>query len=1610
MPAAACQEAWVWGLFVEDQVLATFLHAKSRLRQLLLAGLLLLLTAGCGGGGSGLVDGFNANGTATPPAREEPLEELSELVHPVRMQPQQPIELELKGVSWQSPLTVLGELEQTKETLCADSGWFIFGSEFQDELPAFNLTRSLDVGQENYGFYTPQWQPEDPVEELAVGMYLINLKHFTGEQTIKFIWKEGEAPSDYTNLYVGFGDVLGDHWDWYEGPADEVLSIESYGPYRDASGIVLIAVVLLGEEAATLERMEIGAPELRAIGDDGLGGIDAPQIPLLGDGGELPETFDLSEECAPVNDQGQWGSCTAFAVGDGAYNYELSTMYGPYGWDLSDPGNRVSPKHLYVVSGELQDFPPGGGHGRYVDQLLDGLLSNGVATEKNAPYNFVYDNNWSDEALADAELLEIDGWSEVPCSTEAGIETIKTVLARQRRPLPMRMSLDNAFFYYIPGTVYYKTGYDVGGHAMCVVGYDDSKQAFKVRNSWGQYWGENGHIWIAYQTFMDPFAYVACYTLRDDFNAEVAERFCGVENAFFPVTGVNATDGASATGVVVSWLPHEQAESYNIYRDERSNLVQTVEVPELQWIDDSAIDGYGHTYWVQAVNGTSLSPLSAPDIGYSASPPDVQAVGPLEVLEGSVVTFNAAGIGSGNLEYAWTFADAAVPNTSDEASPEVTIGAPGTYNCLVVVTNQYGGDVYPFELVVNGIKPLIDPLLNRNSGYNGDVFNISADVTGNELSYEWNFGGGASPNTSTAASPQITLAGPGRYEGSLIVSNESGSDTLLFELISIDGSNKPWREHNFNGANSNNSPRNGPADNNLAWKFFIGNRPQGSPWRLYSPVVEDSLGKIYFVADNGYLYKLNADGSFVWRFTAETGVSNTPAIGADGTIYIGAGTHLYALNPDGSQKWQSPPIGAPGLPCKIGPSGNVYCVSGDKFAYAFKPADGSFAWDPVLYATKFNIGRAIAISSEDMLFFSSDEAVFCIDGNTGAPVWTKWMTFKPQGSLALSPDERSVYMFDDGAGFYALEADCGGEIYRVTTTGSGVFGNPTLAVAADGTLFAGSRYGTLFRIDPRDGSSDWNLPMPLGEEFRVAPVLDRSGRLYWTSYDETELYCIEAGGAVEWTFTKGSRGTTYLSIGTDGTLYFGGTDGCLYSLGTNGSGETFGAPQISDVTPQAGSEGEEVTFNSTVSGSGPFTYSWDFGGGAVPNTSTSASPTVTLAAGGAYSASLVVSSTYGEANYDFELMVEAGPLEWDYHTLEASGIYPYRPVLKTIGGNLVLCYTRNDTDTIYYAYTGPSLPGQAEDWVVSGMFVNEDLPVVFDLIEYQGKPACAGQINAGLLQIGACENALPSGTDDWTLHNATSNNNSGRNTKLLLIDGKLAAVHMSLGSGPSETIHTTYANIDNPDGPEDYSTYNVATAEDFYEHFVYMLEGTPAIMRGIRLPGPWDVKLYTTNELKPDAPADWSSHEIAVVPDQSGLGLGLDSILLGGKPVASYIDQYTDATNKLKYSYTASTKPNELADWTTCLVDPVFIHEDPTAIGLVGAMPAVIYSTDGGRALRIAVAKTTSPQDDSDWTRSFIDETGFTGVSTAITNYAGGTVVAYCNLNDNSLRIAVLAP
>jgi hypothetical protein len=87
----------------------------------------------------------------------------------------------------------------------------------------------------------------------------------------------------------------------------------------------------------------------------------------------------------------------------------------------------------------------------------------------------------------------------------------------------------------------------IGGHAMCVVGYDDSKYggAFEIMNSWGSEYGDSGFVWIKYSDF---YKYVseAWVMLVEDFKI----GNCSMGDCYNSYSRYKYDDGTVYEGVV----------------------------------------------------------------------------------------------------------------------------------------------------------------------------------------------------------------------------------------------------------------------------------------------------------------------------------------------------------------------------------------------------------------------------------------------------------------------------------------------------------------------------------------------------------------------------------------------------------------------------------------------------------------------------------------------------------------------------------------------------------------------------------------------------------------------------------------------------------------------------------------------------------------------------------------------------------------------------------------------------------------------------------------------------------------------------------------------------
>lgn len=201
--------------------------------------------------------------------------------------------------------------------------------------------------------------------------------------------------------------------------------------------------------------------------------------------------------------------------------------------------------------------------------------------------------------------------------------------------------------------------------------------------------------------------------------------------------------------------------------------------------------------WLRVVpldsEGAEGVPSDAINFGGPGSLPEIVSVSPLNGALGSAVTFQAVVSGIGPFSYNWQFNDAASPDSSTEESPVVTlsIGPSGDYNCRIEVANASGSDTLDFVVslgnppVVSGIAPLF--------GLTGAATQFTVTVTGDApLSYDWDFGGGATPDTSAEESPTVTLGAPGNYDlASVEVSNPYGSALQPIPLVVYSSADSP---------------------------------------------------------------------------------------------------------------------------------------------------------------------------------------------------------------------------------------------------------------------------------------------------------------------------------------------------------------------------------------------------------------------------------------------------------------------------------------------------------------------------------------------------------------------------------------------------------------------------------------------------------------------------------------------------------------------------------------------------------------------------------------------------------------------------------------------------
>ncbi|MFN8276473.1 MAG: C1 family peptidase [Chitinophagales bacterium] len=216
----------------------------------------------------------------------------------------------------------------------------------------------------------------------------------------------------------------------------------------------------------------------------------------------LPASVDLVPKFPPIGDQGQYGTCVAWAAG---YNLKTAIHGMDEGFStsqLAQTNNQMSPRDLFVA---IDDNKKGASdcNGTNLQYALDVMLNRGVASLQTAPYvgneGGCSQANLQSSWTSDASNHKIKNYRKIAVDKQE----IKGYLS-QNQPVLIGAKLSDAFMTWNTDDVMMgNTTYDRVGqhayHALVIGGYDDSKGpngAFKIINSWSQNWGARGYIWI----------------------------------------------------------------------------------------------------------------------------------------------------------------------------------------------------------------------------------------------------------------------------------------------------------------------------------------------------------------------------------------------------------------------------------------------------------------------------------------------------------------------------------------------------------------------------------------------------------------------------------------------------------------------------------------------------------------------------------------------------------------------------------------------------------------------------------------------------------------------------------------------------------------------------------------------------------------------------------------------------------------------------------------------------------------------------------------------------------------------------------------------------------
>ncbi|MCX6954060.1 MAG: PQQ-binding-like beta-propeller repeat protein [Verrucomicrobia bacterium] len=326
-------------------------------------------------------------------------------------------------------------------------------------------------------------------------------------------------------------------------------------------------------------------------------------------------------------------------------------------------------------------------------------------------------------------------------------------------------------------------------------------------------------------------------------------------------------------------------------------------------------------------------------------------------------------------------------------------------------------------------------------------------------------------------------------------------------------------------------------------------------------------------------------------------VHSSPAIGPDGTIYIGvrhatqAKGALLAIDPRTQAMkagWRPegfvPKDWVDSSPALSRDGAVVYCSSVDGFLYAIDASNGREIWS-----------RRVGISSYSSPAVGEDGSVYVGSGGVdkdstsgdngvhaftpgGAEIWPTFKTeYRVNSSPAIAPDGTLYFGSFDGR-IYAVNSN-GTQKWVQTAPVSAIVSSP--AIGADGTVYVGSFDGYLYALAPEDGRVKWRFATDSGIWIEASPAIGPDGAIYFGDGDG-QFYAVKPDGTRKWEpITAPRRIISSAVVRSDGVIIFGADDGLIRAVDADNARIVW--THNTRARPAVITEGEEIESSPVIS-------------------------------------------------------------------------------------------------------------------------------------------------------------------------------------------------------------------------------------------------------------------------------------------------------------------------------------------------------------------------------------------------------------------------------------------